>query len=228
MKIRFGALVTDGYGSVGGQTVSKNHYGRFLRGKVSPALVQNAYTAVRRNEFLRLSQNWKALTQDNRDLWNAATESYTFTDSMGVEYHPTGKNLYVSLNLNLFTISESETDSPPAKVLPTEDLTFTYKALTSAGAVEVTFEGMPVDTDCKMVIFGSDSISPGINYTSTVLRLVGVYVVSGGTDYDIATEYIAKFGNPTIAKKVFILAKQIHKTSGSSGVIYKLGEVVAT
>ena len=228
MKIRFGALVTDGYGSVGGQTVSKNHYGRFLRTKVDPALVQNAYTTARRNEFLRLSQNWKALSQENRDLWNTATESYTFTDSMGVEYHPIAKNLYVSLNLNLFTIGESETDSPPVKILPTEDLTFTYKALTSAGAIDVTFDTIPVDTDCKMVFFGSDSISPGINYTSTVLRFIGDFVVNGNADYDLATEYVVKFGNPTIAKKVFILAKQIHKTSGSSGVIYKLGEVVAT
>jgi hypothetical protein len=100
--------------------------------------------------------------------------------------------------------------------------------LTSAGAVEITFDTIPVDTDCKIAFFGSASISPGIKYVSTVMRLIGVFAVSSAADYDIATEYVAKFGNPIIAKKVFILAKEIHKTSGSSGVTYNLGKVLAT
>ena len=228
MKIVFGLVVTDGVNSLGGQTVSKNHYGRFVRTKVTPTLVQNSYTAGRRNKFLYFTQKWADLSQANRDLWNAATGDYEFTDSLGNPYNPTGKNLYVSLNLNVFTVTGVELAAPPTKVIPTEDLTFTFNALTSAGAVSITFDEAPTDTDTDIAIYATESMSPGIKYVSTMLRLIGVFAVSGAAGYDIATEYIAKFGNPVINKKIFISAKEIHSTSGSAGLPFTLGEVVAT
>lgn len=226
MKIKFGLVVTDGVNSLGGQTVSKNHYGRFVRTKVVPALVQNASTSGRRNKFLYFTQKWKNLTQLQRDAWNEATENYFFTDSLGNEYNPIGKNLYVSLNLNDFTVGGSEFLSPPDKVIPTEDLAFGFNKLETSGSVIISFVSAPLDTDTKIVIHATESLSPGIGYVSTMLRLIGVYDVSELADYDISTEYVAKFGNPVIDRKIFVQAKQISINSGSAGVLFKLGEIV--
>src|SRR6056297_1294291 len=101
MKMKFGALVTDGRGKIGGQVASKNRYGSYLRTKVTPSNPQTASQLNVRSVLAALSSGWRDLTQAQRDGWNAAVLDFQKTNVFGDTITPTGKNLYTRLNAAL-------------------------------------------------------------------------------------------------------------------------------
>ena len=98
MKIKFGAIVVDGRGKIGGHVASKNRGGAYLRTKVTPTNPQTTFQSAVRNRLTAFSQGWRGLTQAQRDAWNAAVSNFSKTDVFGDIKQPTGLNLYVKLN----------------------------------------------------------------------------------------------------------------------------------
>ena len=111
--MKFGAIVTDGRGKIGGHVASKNRGGAYLRTKVTPVNGQTTAQTSIRNRFTNLSQGWRGLTADERNAWNAAVADYARTDIFGDLHQPTGFNLYQRLNNNLVTIGEASISTPP-------------------------------------------------------------------------------------------------------------------
>ena len=58
MKIKWGALMVDGRGKIGGQVASKNRAGAYMRNKVTPVNQQTSYQLTVRNRLSYYSQNW--------------------------------------------------------------------------------------------------------------------------------------------------------------------------
>lgn len=93
MKTKFGAIIVDGRGKIGGHVASKNRGGAYLRTKVTPANAQTSAQNQVRNLFTSLTQGWRGLTQAQRDAWNAAVLDYSRTDIFGDIRNPSGINL---------------------------------------------------------------------------------------------------------------------------------------
>lgn len=218
MKIKWGALVTDGRGKVGGHVASKNKAGAYLRTKVTPANPNTEYQSGVRARLSALSTAWRGLTEAQRTAWNDAVEQYKGTDVFGDIKNPTGFNLHQRLNNNLAQIDVAAITTPP---LPEAVAGISTGVLAAAngGAITVTFTVDPVFTDCDLVADATPAISPGINNAKKEFRRIGKYSAVTTHVLTLTTEYNAKFGAVGAAgQKVFVRLKMINKTTGQAGI----------
>jgi len=216
MKLKFGMIVTDGVNKIGGNVISKNHFGRFARTYVVPADPRTTAQQARRTRFQTYALNWKALTGTQQAAWIAATVNYPRTDSLGNIYYPSGQNLYIELNSNLTFIGQPAVTSPPTKVVPAAPPPY-HLVVNETGSSYSLNPTVPyTDSTVIVCLKATISLSTGINYVSTQLRNIKQFSPPGGAAVAFRTDYVAYFGAATIGKKVFIELYVINKTSGSS------------
>ena len=122
-KLKFGMIVTDMRGKLGGHVFSKNRSGAYSRTKVTPVNPQTASQTAVRSLFAQISQGWSGLTQANRDSFNGRVADYSKTDVFGDLKNPSGKALYQRLNQNLGISNQSLITVAPSPVgVPTYTL----------------------------------------------------------------------------------------------------------
>src|SRR5690606_26146133 len=97
-KIKFGMMMTDARGKLGGQVFSKNRGGSYIRTKVTPSNPRSSFQQAIRTLLSGFSQAWSSLTANQRSAWNGAVSNWSKTDIFGDIKNPTGKNLFVRLN----------------------------------------------------------------------------------------------------------------------------------
>jgi len=83
MKIKFGALVVDGRGKIGGHVASKNRGGAYLRTKVTPVNPQTSFQNAVRNRLTAFAQAWRGLAASQRAAWNSSVSDFSKTDIFG-------------------------------------------------------------------------------------------------------------------------------------------------
>jgi len=218
--MKFGAIVTDGVKKIGGHVVQSNHYGRFLRTRVSPAVITNTYTTAQRANLVDLNNLWKSITESQREAWIAATPDFPRQNAFGDTYYPSGKNLFMWLNRNLFVIGTSPNEDPPAVDIPSANLSFTLDVNTGVFPVNIT-PVTPAEFNSQYIaVYATRGLSVGINYVSSEYRLLGYFVGSGASDYALDGMYIDKYHTIDSGTKVFMKLIAISKTSGQHGVAY--------
>jgi hypothetical protein len=218
MKLKFGALVVDGRGKVGGHVASKNRAGAYLRTKVTPVNPQTSYQTTVRNRLSSLSVAWGALLAAKRTAWNAAVESFKKTDVFGDIKNPSGFNLYQRLNNNLIQIAEAQIDDPPLPQDVAKIVDGTLAAV-AATSIAVTFATDPVFTHDTMVVDATPAVSPGKSNVNSLFRRIGKYNSVAAHVLDLKTEYDAKFGAVGAAgQQIFVRMKMINVDSGQAGV----------
>lgn len=218
MKTKFGAIIVDGRGKLGGHVASKNRAGSYLRTKVTPINPNSSFQAAVRNRLSQLSSAWSALTPAQRLLWNGAVASFRRTDIFGDIKNPTGFNLFQKLNNNLSRISVAQINTPP---LPTElpSITTGVLAATTAGVMTITFTADPVVSASKIEVEATPAMSPGISFVKSEFRIIGVMPAIAVNVANIAALYIAKFGAVgAVGQKIFVRLKQISNVSGQAGI----------
>src|SRR3546814_20356183 len=84
-KVKFGALMTDARGKLGGHVFSKNRAGSYLRTKVTPVNPQTSYQTSVRALFGAISPQWSGLSQAVRDSFNGAVADRSEERRVGKE-----------------------------------------------------------------------------------------------------------------------------------------------
>ncbi len=100
MKVKFGGGIVDARGSIAGNTYSRNHYGAFVRARVTPINPNTARQQVVRAAIAFLAAMWAGtLTAAQRTAWNLYGSSVAMTDSLGATMYLTGYNHFIRSNL---------------------------------------------------------------------------------------------------------------------------------
>lgn len=199
MKIKFGAIVTDGRGKIGGHVASKNRGGAYLRTKVTPTNPNTTAQAQARSLLGSLSQAWRDLTAEQRLAWNGAVSEWSKTDIFGDIKNPTGLNLYIKVNANLSSVGAGLLTVPaPKEATPTA---FPVSAVYSIATNDITFtmsdsSGATIDA----LVRATPSLSQGVSFVKSELRVIGSYTGTGTTL--VASAYDAKYGTPTLGDNV--------------------------
>src|SRR5690606_4000781 len=133
-KIKFGMMMTDARGKLGGQVFSKNRGGAYVRTKVTPSNPQTLAQTIVRTNLGNISQLWNSLTTDQIAGWNSAVENWKSTDIFGDIKIPSGKNLFTKLNVNLLNTTRPVVLDVPEKqsVNVQPQVTVSYDTATSA------------------------------------------------------------------------------------------------
>lgn len=215
MKMKFGALVVDGRGKIGGHVASKNRAGAYLRTKVTPVNPQTAAQNLVRSRLTTLSQAWKSLTEAQRQSFNSAVGDYAKSDIFGDVRNPSGANLFQRLNNNLLGVGESiieEAPQPQGVVTETLD---NLEANILSSTFDLNFAAVNADgTNIK--IFATAGQSQGKNFVSSEYRQIGVGDISAAASVSMWDEYVAKFGEPILGSKVFVKVVFVNPATGEA------------
>lgn len=216
MKIKFGAIVTDGRGKLGGHVFSKNAAGAIMRTKVTPSNPKTVAQSLARAMFASISQLWSALTQLQRDAWSEAVPEWQKTNIFGDLKKPTGKALFQRLNNQAQAAGWPAVTSVPVKAeLPTEIVSAATLAI---GAGTITLTGMNTDASNRIMLWATAPLSAGTSGAGSKLRLVYTSLASTYVADDAYDAYVAKFGTPTAGDNIFIGVKNVIATGQASPV----------
>lgn len=227
MKIKFGALVVDGRGKIGGHVASKNRSGAYLRTKVTPVNPNTSAQSAVRSRLGDLSQAWKSLTQEQRNAWNAAVQSFAKTDIFGDLKNPSGLNLYVRLNSNLINAGASAIATPP---LPTGADTIAILDFTAQVTGDVlildTLAAVPANT--SLVVRTTPLLSPGINFVKSEYRQIEVFPAGTASgSINIFLSFTERFGALVAGQKVFAEVMFVNTDTGEVSVKQSYTAIVA-
>ena len=210
MKIKFGAIVTDGSGKLGGHVFSKNRAGNYIRTKVTPSNPQTTAQGVVRALFGIISAGWSALTQTARDSWDGAVGSWATSNIFGDMKNPTGKTLYQRLNNQALVAGYSAVALPPAR------LAMVSGSLTGAefgiAATTLTLTGAYAGADARVMVVATSPQSAGTQFVKNKLRTIISPVGNLYTGLSGYASYEAKFGEPVIGQNIFVGVKYVLST----------------
>lgn len=216
-KIKWGAIVVDGRGKLGGHVFTKTKSGATMRTKVTPVNPQTAAQASARSRLGGNSQAWASLNEEQRSGWNALASETSKTNIFGDQYFPSGKNLFTSVNNNLvMTGSGVLVDAPRFTELPFITL---MEASVNVSVEEISLQveiaGSAVGT--ALVIEASQPSSPGkYNFDGAFRQIAVANGSAAPTAKALWDFYVAKFGAPALGKKIAFRAYYVDKSAGNA------------
>lgn len=112
MKVLAG-LVTQGTGSIGGMTMSKNKQGYYLRSRTVPSNPRTIKQSAIRSGLSALSATWQSLTDAQRNGWNLYSKNVSVVLDNGQTKILSGFNWYIGANqLRLLCGEDALSDAP--------------------------------------------------------------------------------------------------------------------
>lgn len=216
MKIKWGMMMTDGRGKLGGQVASKNRAGAYVRTKVTPVNPNTSYQSQVRQRLASLSREWSQLTEQQRIGWNEAANSgeWSKSDIFGDARRPTGKNLFTSINMVSLETTNTFLDRVPRKANFSQFSVI--QAVVTAGSdilIDVEVSEAP-ELGTRWQIEGTVAVSPGRYYLKNLYRFLSAttQVVEGSGVLDVTTEYNNRFGileAEDVKKRIGLRVRQV-------------------
>ncbi len=142
LKVKFGPIITDARGSIAGNTISRNHYGPYMRARTTPINPQTARQTLIRNTVALLSAAWAdTLTLAQRTAWSLYGSNVAMTDKLGATMFLTGYNHFIRSNL-LQVISGAPivAAGPVIFEIPAKDPTFSIVVDEAGQKMNCTFD----------------------------------------------------------------------------------------
>lgn len=124
-RIKFGSIVSDISGSIGGHTIQRNSYGSSIRTKPIPSRTGNMSQLSERSLMLQVVQSWRLLslaTQMNYDRFSSYSPDFAKNNSIsklsGYNLYLKWQNLYLRAFGTLASLSTYSTFNVPV-ITPT-------------------------------------------------------------------------------------------------------------
>jgi hypothetical protein len=227
MKLKFGAIVTDGRGKIGGHVMSKNRGGAYMRTKVTPSNPRSTAQTTVRSHLTTLSQGWRGLTATAIAAWNSAVSSFTKTNIFGDIHSPSGLNLYVKLNANLLEVGAATIGLPPLPTSVTAPLTIAAAAAAGAATFTVSFTVSPVPANHVWIVRATKQVSAGKSAIKNLYRDVQYLAAAVATGVSVEANYIAKFGALVAGQKIGVEITAVNLTTGQKSIALSTTIIVA-
>jgi len=214
MKYKFGSLVVNGTGKIGGQVVSKNAYGTYAKNKVSPKNNQTARQLFVRANMAFIVSAWEGLSEVNRLAWNAYASDYYFKNKLGDSIVISGFNMFTKCNLVRLNESLSILSTPVLpSVFPVLDF-INGSAFSLGPAIYLFLYGLN-SSDFSIHVYATPVLSPGKSNFSGSYYFIGSFPADGNYPLNVYTAYSSVFTNElTTGYKISIKVILVHKASG--------------
>lgn len=224
MKIKWGMMMTDGRGKLGGQVASKNRAGAYVRTKVTPVNAQSTAQMGVRSNFATISAMWRGLTDENRASWNEAVNNWQKTDVFGDLKTPSGFNLFMRLctplqnafnDVIIGSYAPSPVEMPALSTVSAE-----YVTGTSTLNLDTTVSN---DVDLEFYVYNVYATAPqsaGKSFVKNDFRLLG-WVEANASTRDITALYEAKFGEIPVNSNIHVRVQALARATGQLGVVHE-------
>ena len=199
-KIKFGMMMTDARGKLGGQVFSKNRGGAYIRTKVTPSNPRSTFQQAIRSLLSTFSQQWSALTEAQRASWNGAVANWSKTDIFGDIKNPTGKNLFVRLNNKAVNAGyASMTDAPEKAETPLNDCT---GVVVNISATTIDLVGLTGIAGARVIVSATPQLTAGTSNAKNKFRQIYNAVSNAVVDTDLFNAYKDRFGTPVAGANI--------------------------
>lgn len=213
-KLKFGMIVTDARGKLGGHVLSKNRSGAYARTKVTPSNPRTAAQSAQRSRLASFSQSWSGLTPLQRAAWNGAVADWARTDIFGDSHNPSGKNLYVRLNTNILLAGGLEVTTPPAKVdvnsVGLESITYDVSGSTTTVVNSGTIDGL------NLMCAATPVLSAGTSNAKNRFRILGAFADIAAFEAGFKAAFEARFGTLAVGQNIQVSLYQAYGNGQNS------------
>lgn len=214
-KIKYGSIITDTRGTIGGHTLTWTRYGPQIITKPQTAKLRTPRQTQIRESFLGLSKRWwTILSASQRDDWRALAAANPRPNTWGDPFPLTGLALYIGINQLLHQAGEATTDDAPTDQAVTPVATATITA-TAPNTFSLAFTPSPVPADHVLYLATTGPISPGITNTTTAKKFLAVSAFAATTPLDLSSELLSLFGDVITGRQYAVAAKFLNTTNGA-------------
>ena len=216
MRVKYGSIVTDGSGKLGGHVASKGRSGSVIRTKVTGTNPRTPSQNSTRALLGSLAASWSSLTDAQRQSFDSAVDKFKSTDIFGDVHNPSGYTLYIKLNFNLISSGAAAITTAPEPAVQNNSFAMYANLYNDFPEAMYIFLNVGNDQIYKYKIMASAGVSAGVYNGKSKLSVIS-YELETGTLLNWGYAYIAKFGNPIVGTKVFFSIAQIY-SNGQRGV----------
>ena len=217
--IRYGAVIVDSRGTVGGMTFKATRAGLAMQRKSTPRTTPTQATSLQRARFAELSQDWHAtLDASQRAAWRALAAANPLADPWGTTWPLSGLAFYIRTNLSLLALGQTKITDAPATQAVTALATATL-AITAPNTATLTFTPTPTTANHLLLLRATPAMSPGLSQYSGRYRQLAVGGAGQTSPWDIAAAYTAKFGTFLAGQQYAIEALQVNIENGARSAV---------
>lgn len=222
MKYTVGGLISDGRGSVGGITFSKNHNAPYIRRRTIPHDPHSLKQMSVRALSAWLSKSWRMLSRSQTDAWAALAATYPRVNKLNQTYYLSGFQMYCHLNRFLQGIGVNPIGDAPSisnNVVPSLS-SFSVEVDTTVGNLDIKILASPaIGAIYNLLVYSCGIVSPGIYYP-VGFKKIGFYNSNNAFPFTILSDYLKVFGQmPKTGDVLFFKAMFIHATEGWQGAL---------
>ena len=226
-KIKWGAIVVDGRGKLGGHVFTKTKSGATMRTKVTPVNPQTSAQASARSRLGGNSQQWGTLTEKQRESWQNRAKETSKTNIFGDQYFPSGKNLFTSLNNNLLLVGAAPITVAPALGQMPFIVKIVLNIIAQPAAINIEFEYSGSVDDHYIVYEATTGFSQGkYNFDGSYRNIGSVPAGEPLTSAQLVIAYREKFGAIVAATKISFRCYFVHGLTGQASPRFSVNAIV--
>lgn len=231
---KYGVIVTDLKGSIGGTTFKGTSSGGVLQNKITRAAQGKNGGKVTKSDAGRLIntqqnqtaniQKWRVLSDLQRATWVAGAPSFPFINKFGESYTPSAYQLFLSVNNNrLATGAAALNDCPlPGAVTNCPAISVTA-SIGGAPVFEVTSSNV---ANHVQTLYCSGPQSSGKNFDSGRMKAIAVFPAGTSWPQDIDGAYQNVFGTIPVGGNYWFEMKITKSDAGRQGLPYRVNVVM--
>jgi hypothetical protein len=178
LKVKFGGGITDARGSIAGNTYSRNHYGAYMRARVTPVNPNTARQQLVKASIAFLADMWSnTLTAPQRTAWELYGSSVAMIDSLGATMYLTGYNHFIRSNVIAKMIPYPLVSAGPTVFeIPAQDPTLAVSLSEATQVLTIAYDDTmdwATENLAYMFFFQGKPQNPQRNAFSGPWRLIG-------------------------------------------------------
>jgi hypothetical protein len=200
-SIKYGSIITDIRGSVGGNVFQRNQSGNTIRNKSRTAGTRSLFRQFSTTHIAYLAQLWRTLSDIDRSAWSTASMDWIFYDRFGDPYFGTGYQYFLAANKAQLDMGLSIYTSPPALESPT-DFTLIEILLRDDGSYSIEWDSS-ISSFSNIQVFSTGVVSAGRAASSLKFKLLTNFVSSDALVFDSPASYLGRFPVPAIGSRVW-------------------------
>lgn len=188
-----GLVSSDLRGKIGGTVGTRATSGTTLRKHVSGTQPRTPAQAKARHLLGYLAGAWRDLGSSGQATWASLATMTTLTNSLGVQYVPSGQQLYIACNQTYYTRLGYTLDTAPATV-PNVPVASSMSLVITGGVMELTINSTYTGAIPAFKVSISPPMSYGARYRHrSQCKFITFYYPPDGT-VDITSAWNAVYG----------------------------------
>ena len=200
--IKFGAIVTDARGKLGGHVLQKSFQSSIVKSYYRGGRVRSQWTDEQQRKVNNIRARWATYNASLRNAWAVAAQGITKPNRFGDNVQLTGRQLYQQTQMRLYDSGLTVYDSPVGMVtrVPSPSLSSVTFNITTGQCIST---GATAPTGTRYV-YRLQRVAPGATRPRR-----GCFLFmrnTGSTSFTAAlvyNEYVARWGVPTTSTVIF-------------------------